>query len=477
MTRKKTINDYSEQQLLNALAERFADQHFRPGMTMSEMELASRKAHGMENPAALRALLALIARRPLEKPTGKPCPKCGKRTPVKTRERQRTLRTTAGRLTLTRNYHYCDRCKLGFYPVDSALDLPEEGELTREMEKRALDFAINDVFGQGAERWSVHYEEPISENLLRCVAARVGKQCQSAEQSHLQEALKVAAPPAEVLVVQMDGSLLPIRGDEPWKETKVGVTYHHDSSANQPVRGTERYCAVLGTVANFAPVLEELLVIERVDEVPTVVFVGDGATHNWTLADQLVPDAVQVLDWHHAVQHGVDCGKVLLGEESPWLPLWQKRIESLLAGGEPDALIHELMNCLPEVDRRRRDKREALQSVDDLVRYYRNNATRMRYRTLREHGFPIGSGAVESAHRHVLQTRMKRAGMHWEIGNARRMAHLRAAYRTGGARNLYGAVQLAHRETLQHRPTAGGRRNGFRFARQGVRDRARAASN
>jgi hypothetical protein len=40
-----------------------------------------------------------------------------------------------GQVTLTRN------C---FYPVDRTLDLPEEGELTREMDKRVLDFAIND---------------------------------------------------------------------------------------------------------------------------------------------------------------------------------------------------------------------------------------------------------------------------------------------------------------------------------------------
>ncbi|MCK9988963.1 MAG: hypothetical protein AzoDbin1_05435, partial [Azoarcus sp.] len=40
---------------------------------------------------------------------------------------------------------------------------------------------------------------------------------------------------------------------------------------------------------------------------------AQGATGNWTLADQLCPDAVQILDWHHAVEHGVDCAKELLG--------------------------------------------------------------------------------------------------------------------------------------------------------------------
>ena len=72
-------------------------------------------------------------------------------------------------------------------------------------------------------------------------------------------------------------------------------------------------------------VLEDALRVEKADEVYTVLWRGDGAPHNWRLAEQLLPNAIQILDWYHAVKHAVDCGKVLLGEESPWLPLWQQR--------------------------------------------------------------------------------------------------------------------------------------------------------
>ena len=161
MTRKKTIKDYSEQQLQHEMAARFADQHFRAGMTMSEMELAVWDACGMENPAALRALTALLDRMPLEKPTGKLCPKCGKRVAMKAKDRERSLRTMAGRVTLKRNYHHCEHCQAGFYPLDRLLELPDEGELSTEMEKRVLDFAVNDVFNQGCARWrSVRIRRP-----------------------------------------------------------------------------------------------------------------------------------------------------------------------------------------------------------------------------------------------------------------------------------------------------------------------------
>jgi hypothetical protein len=475
MTRKKTLSDYSPEDLQRELLRRWAKEHFTSGMTMTQMEITVWEAHGMENPAALRALQALLDRLPLEKATAKLCPRCGKRVAPKARDRQRTLRTMAGALTLTRNYHYCERCQHGFYPLDVALDLPEEGELTREMEKRVLDFAINDVYGECVARWKLHYREQISENLLRRVVSRVGEQCESSDATYLQEELKAPADaPAEVLVIEHDGSMLPIRGEEPWKEAKVGVVYRHDLEAKGPVPGTARYVAVVNGLGEFAPVFKQALEVEGVDEARTVLWVGDGAVCNWTLADQLAPDAVQILDWYHAVQHAVDCGKVLLGEENPFLPMWKTRAEELLAAGDTNALIGELMECVPLLPKRRRDSPDAMKAVDDLLRYYRANAHRMAYRYFRESGYPIGSGAAESAHRHVLQVRMKRAGQRWRLRNARRMAQLRAAYRTAGAINFYGAVIRARRRTAQQ-PR---RRSGdFRYARYGRRDINRCERN
>jgi hypothetical protein len=465
MTRKKTISDYSAEQLQAELMRRWGDEHYRPGMTMSDMELTVWHACGMESPAALRHLEALLAKMPLEKPTAKPCPKCGKRTPMKAQDRERTLRTMAGRIPLKRNYHYCERCQLGFYPLDRALDLPEEGELTREMEKRVLDFAINDVYGECTRRWRVHYREPISENLLRRVVERVGVQCEDADARFLHEELKPVNDAPEVLVVEHDGSMLPIRGEKTWKEAKVGVVYRHDLDANKPVPDSARYVAVVNGLGEFAPVFEQALAVARIEDAQTVLWLGDGAPCNWTLADQLAPDAVQILDWYHAVQHAVDCGKVLLDEESPFLPLWRDRAESLLAAGDPEAFISELMDCVPMLPKR--GSGERLEAIDNLVRYYRNNAHRMKYRLFREHRFPIGSGAAESAHRHVLQVRMKRAGQHWAMRNARRMAQLRAAYRTAGALGFYAAIQRARRRSTEQ---AASRPTNFKYARYGRRD-------
>lgn len=461
MARKKGLKNYTRRELLEELAKRHVDSEYREGMTMTDIELSAEKLKGEAGPPSVALMLS---RMKPEKPTPKACPRCGKRTPVKARDRERTVRSLSGPVAFKRNYHYCEACKHGFYPVDRMLDLPEEGELTGEMEMRVLDFAVNEVYGDGAKRWSLHYREEISDNLLRRVVARVGTQCESADQGRLQEELKPRSAAAEVLVVETDGSMLPIRGDEPWKEAKVGIVYRHDTKECAPTPGSARYVAVVGGQAEFAAVLEEALEVENIDDSGTVLWLGDGAACNWRLADHLAPDAIQILDWHHAVEHAVDCGKAVLGDESPYLPLWQRRAEALLAAGNPDAVIAELRDCQAAI----KNSAAARRAIDDLVRYYETNAERMEYAHYRSCGYPIGTGAIESAHRHVLQTRMKRAGQRWALRGARRMARLRAAYRTGGASRFYGAIRRAKRDS--HLPRERGRKQDFRYARYGRRD-------
>src|SRR5467141_489640 len=386
---------------------------------------------GVQSEMGEEALAATVAALPPEGSTAKPCPKCGNPVPVKTHNRVRHLLTTAGELHLTRNYHYCRRCRLGFYPRDRELNLPEEGEVSNAMERRILDFGVNDTFDSAAERWSIHYPTTISSNLVRRVVDRVGRRCEAASSElSLQQACRPSSEePARSLVVAGDGSMLLTR-EESWKEAKVAVVARGDAIIEEKNRRSvseARYVAVLGGKEEFGASLKAALEAERADEVTNVVWLGDGAPENWTLASELCPFAVQVLDVQHAIQNGMECGKAQLGESNDCVPLWEKRIRQLLDAPAPDA-IRELMECVPETT-----NEEELDALDKLVGYYRHNERRMRYTTFRELGLPVGSGIVESAHRHVLQVRMKRAGQRWAIKRGRRMARLRAVYRTAGS--------------------------------------------
>lgn len=388
----------------------------------------------------------------------KPCPCCRRPTPVQSTGVERTFEALSGTHTLSRNYHYCRKCKHGFYPLDAQLGLPKEGSVSVKLEGRLLDFAVNDPYGHCAERWEVHYpDRPFSDNMFRVTTDRVGKRLEIALQPLVQKELaRPTTGKRELLYVLNDGSMLPGLGG--WKEAKVGVVFDADDyTPGRPTRrghiGAARYVAVWGDQTEFREMMRHALDVQRWQRYEKIVWLGDGARGNWSLADRLCPTAVQILDPGHAVENGVDCGKVLLGEECSLVVDWQRRIEQLLMAGDVDRLVGELMECLPETTT---DKQ--VEALDSIVRYYRNNQERMDYPFYRSQGWIIGSGIVESAHRHVLQARMKLSGQHWSEVHGRRMVGLRAAYRTAGPKRFHDAINRAvvatytqrRREATQH---------------------------
>ncbi len=89
----------------------------------------------------------------------------------------------------------------------------------------------------------------------------------------------------------------------------------------------------------------------------------------------------------------------------------------------PDALVGLLASCRAPSD-------EAAKTLETERGYFRANAERMRYSTYRDQGLSVGSGVVESAAKHLVQQRMKRAGMRWSELGARAILHLRCALLT-----------------------------------------------
>ena len=75
-------------------------------------------------------------------------------------------------------------------------------------------------------------------------------------------------------------------------------------------------------------------------------------------------------------------------------------------------------------------------------RYIRNRPGQFDYPRAIENGLPIGSGAIESAHRHVIQERMKISGAWWKVDNAEKMLALRTL-RANGNWDKYWELEKA----------------------------------
>ena len=70
--------------------------------------------------------------------------------------------------------------------------------------------------------------------------------------------------------------------------------------------------------------------------------------------------------------------------------------------------VDQVISNIKEPEKTKVSKTETKRK--SLIGYFQCNRQRMLYKTFLERGFLIGSGAIESAHRHVLQQRLKLSG-------------------------------------------------------------------
>ena len=70
-------------------------------------------------------------------------------------------------------------------------------------------------------------------------------------------------------------------------------------------------------------------------------------------------------------------------------------------------------------------------NLEKVITYLTNNRIYMKYDEYLRAGYPIGSGVVEGACRHVVKDRMERTGMRWEAEGAQTVLNLRTIYING----------------------------------------------
>lgn len=231
--------------------------------------------------------------------------------------------------------------------------------------------------------------------MVRRVVARVGEVLESLPEPAIQKALRLPkGGPAKLLTIGVDGSMLSTR--EGWHETKLGVVVrdeHHlvGEPGHRGMVSEARYVAG-AEVQEFGPRLLAAAEAAGLATAERVVVVSDGAHWIRNLTNELFPQAIQVLDWPHLVQHVHACGKALLGEDAGLLAMWMETCTTLVWNGKADVVCQDLRTLLTmdDVDKT---------PVEELLRYSESNLSRVNYPYFREHGLPVGSGIVESAHK------------------------------------------------------------------------------
>ena len=152
------------------------------------------------------------------------------------------------------------------------------------------------------------------------------------------------------------------------------------------------------------------------------VALTDGAE---ALQQQVVahfPAYTLILDVIHATEYLWDTANALLGETHPQRTAWVRAyLEALLAGQ-----IEAVITALEAAGKDPTCTVTQRQVVRRTVGYYRRNRPYMCYDEYLAQGWPIGTGVVEGACRHLVKDRMEQSGMRWTKAGAQAVLDLRA---------------------------------------------------
>ena len=234
-------------------------------------------------------------------------------------------------------------------------------------------------------------------------------------------------PPAPVgpdkMLLSVDGAMVPLVGGE-WAEVKTLLLGVIDEPVWEGEEGKVRaselsYFSRLMEAEPFGRAALSETHRRGVETASQVVAVTDGAVWEQGFIDYHRDDAGRVLDFPHAAGYVAQMGSAVWGVETETTKEWlSKQLHTLKHEGPTDVLsdLRTLVRDHPE-----------LPELGESLAYLEKREAHMQYPTYLAQGWPIGSGAVESGNKVVVEARLKGAGMHWARDNVNPMLALRNA--------------------------------------------------
>jgi hypothetical protein len=143
-----------------------------------------------------------------------------------------------------------------------------------------------------------------------------------------------------------------------------------------------------------------------------IVVVQDAAKEMWTLvtaalaAEPSVTEWEELVDHYHAMAHLWAAAEAMEGDTATTMARWRQALRN------NDDAIDAIAKTLEREIARGYLPTYRIAMEDELT-FITNNGARMRYASLRDAGFPIGSGVTEGACKSFFSVRCKRSGQRW----------------------------------------------------------------
>ena len=292
---------------------------------------------------------------------------------------------------------------------------------SKRLQRAITDFGAEHSFADGAERLFEHYGIKISPTVVRAITLKHSQRAELFWNSLEAESLRCGPKKAPSCIIsEMDGSMIPIvttsetelESDQrkhrktEWKEIRLCV-----AQVKGEVNATYAISFDAGTL-HAGLELRKTVEISGCTQETFIHGLGDGAP--WIAAEferQFGTQASYLIDFYHVSEYLAKAAPHCCPEQPE---LWRHNQQELLKAGNAEQVLQNLQNVAnPPED------------VSTAIGYLQNRRHHLNYKAAIESDLPIGSGLIESGHRHVLQCRLKIPGAWWLMNSARSLATLR----------------------------------------------------
>jgi hypothetical protein len=383
-------------------------------------------------------------------------------------------------------YARAARQKIELRPIDARLNLPE-GKASYLFQEFSQLFCVEKAFGVGARHFEKVFHQKVSVAVLEDVNRDMGAQADQFLNEQLPK--PKAKDEGELLVLTADGKGVPLvnadaqqvpafdKKERPGNRrmATLGCIYtvdrfvrtpeqivaalFRDRTVTQPPETRPKACfkqyrsyfafretgeeSIPGAIRTWAWLATETTKRHRSGQ--PIIRLMDGQPILWGSAEVCLEDfvkerrkaeddmvVVDILDILHVSGYVWKAAKVFHTHKEQQEAFAQDRLLRILRG-EVTSVVKGLrrmatVNGLGEKDR---------EVVETVCNYFENNAKRMRYDEYLRAGYPIATGVIEGACRHVIKDRMEQGGMRWTLEGAEAMLNLRAVNASSESERFY----------------------------------------
>jgi len=311
---------------------------------------------------------------------------------------------------------------------------------SRPLQRVITDFGADVPFAQVMDKLVEHYGIVLSESTFTRIT-QTHARCMFETQKPCDQWPVQAG--CAMVIAEMDGGMVPIvqtdvsQSDRRkgkvlnWKEAKLCLA--HAQGSCTPVYGG----TLQGDVVEAGKQMFACAVEAGFGHRSRLHAVGDGAV--WIAAqveEQFGDNGCYLVDFYHVCEYLNDAAQAMVSKSQVknWMDAQKELLKTQGALPVIEALYPHLeAPTVPELDA----------PIRRCHRYLSQRLPQLNYQGALAQGLPIGSGEIESAHRYIVQQRLKRPGAWWRIDHAGHMLALRLNRANGRWRDYWAAKKQA----------------------------------